>query len=342
MFKKLLFALLIALLPTASFAAYAHWEATATSASGNPLKGYNVKVLEYPGGTPIEIYSDDQGTIKTQPFTTSSSDGTYDFWTNADGDYKVIVYGAFGTYQTVYLSVSGTSISSSDVDISSVNLVQKIFNGQQMITATGAGNDITLSTLVSGDDIIAQAGGDISLESGAAGATAIVTETAASLFGPSGLVEVTVSDAGVQARSTADSTAMTFDTSGEDAEVHINANGGGGRVLIGANDATSGTVALSATGTGGQVTATAGDRVDIDAATSVSLASGTNSIWVYSASGAEVTGAFRLMPSAAPPVACAVDTVGTIYVDSDINRACFCNGTNYVLMEDFSTTTGCS
>lgn len=38
MLKRLLFALLIVLLPTASFAAYAHWEATATSASDPNIK----------------------------------------------------------------------------------------------------------------------------------------------------------------------------------------------------------------------------------------------------------------------------------------------------------------
>lgn len=50
----------------------------------------------------------------------------------------------------------------------------------------------------------------------------------------------------------------------------------------------------------------------------------------------------RIVPSSAPPVACAAGTEGTIYVDSDIHKACICNATNYVLMNDDTTTTGCS
>lgn len=158
MFKKLLFALLIAFLPTASFAAFAHWMATATSQAGNPLKGYSVKVLLHPSGVAAEVYSDDQGTIKVQPFLTSSSDGTYDFWTNADGDYKIIIYGAFGTYQTIIINATGTTASISNVDLSAYVLVTKA--GQQSVTATGAGNDITLTTAASGDDLIFATGDD--------------------------------------------------------------------------------------------------------------------------------------------------------------------------------------
>jgi hypothetical protein len=55
-----------------------------------------------------------------------------------------------------------------------------------------------------------------------------------------------------------------------------------------------------------------------------------------------ITGGFRLVPASAPPVACAAGTAGTVYYDSDINEPCMCNATNYVLMKDMSTTTGCS
>ena len=44
----------------------------------------------------------------------------------------------------------------------------------------------------------------------------------------------------------------------------------------------------------------------------------------------------------APPAACAAGTKGTIYFDVDINKLCICNGTNYVLANDATTTTGCS
>lgn len=44
----------------------------------------------------------------------------------------------------------------------------------------------------------------------------------------------------------------------------------------------------------------------------------------------------------APPVACSASTITTKYWDTDIGKVCQCNGTNYVLTTDFSTTTGCS
>lgn len=50
----------------------------------------------------------------------------------------------------------------------------------------------------------------------------------------------------------------------------------------------------------------------------------------------------QLAGSSAPPVACAGGTAGTIYFDSTISKLCVCNGTNYVLVDDATTTTGCS
>lgn len=50
----------------------------------------------------------------------------------------------------------------------------------------------------------------------------------------------------------------------------------------------------------------------------------------------------QLVGTSAPPVACAGGTAGTIYYDSDINKLCVCNATNYVLVDDATTTTGCS
>lgn len=53
-------------------------------------------------------------------------------------------------------------------------------------------------------------------------------------------------------------------------------------------------------------------------------------------------GTFIVPIAAAPPAACAAGTKGAIYYDSDINKICVCNATNYVLMNDDTTTTGCS
>lgn len=50
----------------------------------------------------------------------------------------------------------------------------------------------------------------------------------------------------------------------------------------------------------------------------------------------------KLTGASAPPVACAAGTAGTSYFDSDIAKTCICNGTNYVLANDDTTTTGCS
>jgi hypothetical protein len=73
----------------------------------------------------------------------------------------------------------------------------------------------------------------------------------------------------------------------------------------------------------------------------VDAAGGADELTVAAGSSTFI-GAVKLTGAAAPPVACAAGTVGTIYVDSDIAKACICNGTNYVLMNDDSTTTGCS
>lgn len=56
----------------------------------------------------------------------------------------------------------------------------------------------------------------------------------------------------------------------------------------------------------------------------------------------EVTGGFKWNCTTAPPVACSAGKLGTTYCDSDIGKLCFCNGTNYVLQNDDTTTTGCS
>ena len=53
-------------------------------------------------------------------------------------------------------------------------------------------------------------------------------------------------------------------------------------------------------------------------------------------------GPTRMNDGTAPAVACSVQMKGIFYFDTDINKACICNGTDYVLMNDDTTTTGCS
>lgn len=301
MLKKLLLALLVALLPTPLLAAYAQWQATATSASGSPLRGYNVKVLEHPSGTPATVYSDDQGTELEQPFQTNSTDGTYGFWTGADGDYKIVVYGLMGTYQTVYISVSGTSISSSGIDISTVNLVPKTLDGQQTITATGTGNGI---------DLVAEEG-SISL-SAQGGASTVVAD-----------------DGGAGLRSTLAGGVVQLYTSQEESNIEI----------IAAGDES--TIFLNAMGDEGAVSMTA-TNVTTMATNNVLNTPGGNSIAVHNNTGTYINGPIAIGPRTGPPVACDAGSLGSIYVDSDISLPCFCNGTNWVRMTDFSTTTGCS
>lgn len=55
-----------------------------------------------------------------------------------------------------------------------------------------------------------------------------------------------------------------------------------------------------------------------------------------------VVGGFRLTPTSAPPIACAAETEGTFYVDSESKSLCQCNGADYVLVRDGVTTAGCS
>jgi len=46
----------------------------------------------------------------------------------------------------------------------------------------------------------------------------------------------------------------------------------------------------------------------------------------------------QLTGVSAPPIACAAGEKGSIYFDSDTNKPCYCNGTNWVLFSDDATT----
>jgi len=73
----------------------------------------------------------------------------------------------------------------------------------------------------------------------------------------------------------------------------------------------------------------AGGGTDELTVTSTSVAVGANTL-------------FYPAKASAPPVACSGGTAGGEYYDTDINKLCRCNGTNFVLANDDSTTTGCS
>lgn len=116
--------------------------------------------------------------------------------------------------------------------------------------------------------------------------------------------------------------------------------------------ASAGAVTVTAVGAGNDITATAADdfivaAADIAAGATATIAfdaaGGTDELGIAENAvsiGASI--AFRIVGGSAPPVACAAGTKGTLYFDTDINKFCACNGTNYVLMNDDSTTTGCS
>ena len=121
-------------------------------------------------------------------------------------------------------------------------------------------------------------------------------------------------------------------------------------VILAPTDALTGTVggAVAITTTAGAITLTAGGTTQ-----DISLVS-VDQVVIDGAGGDDelvidddevlvaATAAFRVAIASAPPVACASGTKATLYYDSDINKMCICNGTNYVLMNDDSTTTGCS
>lgn len=189
----------------------------------------------------------------------------------------------------------GTLLAISDsASLSSYVLITKA--GQQSITATGAGNDITLTTSASGDDLIFAAGDALAVTTG--GAAAITTTAGAITLTAGGTTQdvslVSVDD--VILTPSDDLTVSAVD------------------VAVGA----SGTIALDAAGST--------DELGV-AENAVSVGAGV---------------AFRLVGGSAPPVACGAGVKGTLYFDTDINKLCVCNGTNYVLANDDSTTTGCS
>ena len=97
--------------------------------------------------------------------------------------------------------------------------------------------------------------------------------------------------------------------------------------IVAATSSTVTTPTLTAAVTTGVIDA--GGGTDELTVTSTSVAVGANTL-------------FYPAKASAPPVACSGGTAGGEYYDTDINKLCRCNGTNFVLANDDSTTTGCS
>lgn len=132
--------------------------------------------------------------------------------------------------------------------------------------------------------------------------------------------------------STADTSAYVLITKA--GQQSLTASGAGNDITLTSVD----DVILAAT----DDTTVAGDQFAVNTTTAVIDAGGSTDEVTIAAGSTTIVGAFKLTASSAPPVACSAGTEGTYYVDSDIHKPCYCNGTNYVLASDDTTTTGCS
>ncbi len=205
---------------------------------------------------------------------------------------------------------------------------------QVSIEASGAGNDVTL---LAADDIIFTPADALVISPG--GNAAITTTAGAITFTSGGTTEdvslvstddvfLTPDDALVAVaggNTTITSTAGTVAIASSAGAVTVTAVGATNDVTLTAADDVilAATDALTATGATATVNAGGG-------AVELSLAAGSTT----------VIGAFMITKSAAPPVACAAGTEGTLYLDSDTHLLCVCNATGYVQVAD--GTTGCS
>ncbi len=184
--------------------------------------------------------------------------------------------------------------------------------GQQSVTASGAGNDVTL---VAADDVILTPTDDL---------TATV--------GNDANISTTAGNIGITAGGTTQDITLTA------VDDVVLAPTGDLTGTVGAAVAvttTAGAITLTAGGTTQDISLVSVDQVILDGeggADEVTIDAGSTTI----------IGGLRLTGASAPPVACAAGTGGTIYFDSDISKLCVCNGTNYVLVDDATTTTGCS
>lgn len=220
-----------------------------------------------------------------------------------------------GTATAFILCDSGTTVYLADSVAVSDDYVPVTAAAQQSIEATGAGNDITLTTADSGDDLLFAAGDALAVTTGGA-ASVITTAGAVTITAGGTTQDVTVNSIDDIVLVLADALTATV----------------GGAVGV---TTTAGAITLTAGGTTQDISLISVDQVILDGE------GGADEVTIDAAS-TTILGAFRLTGSTAPPVACAAGTAGTMYYDSDINKTCICNATNYVLMNDDATTTGCS
>ncbi len=233
--------------------------------------------------------------------------------------------------------------------------------GQQSVTASGAGNDVSL---VAADDVIFTPTDALTATVGGAAA---VTTTAGNITLTAGgttqdVTLVSVDDIIMTPADdlTANPTGLVNITPGESFAVTTTA----GAVTLTAGGTTQDVSLVSVddviltptddlTSTAADISLSATATALLSAGTTLSLA-GTTAIAFDAAGGTDEFGiaenavsvstgiAFRLVGGTAPPVACGAGVKGTLYFDTDINKLCICNGTNYVLVNDDTTATGCS
>ena len=244
-------------------------------------------------------------TDATNATTLGAGGGTADVWvTCASGSWAIAEVSAVADL-SAYLPISATTAAAI------------------VIQGSGAGNDVSL---ISADDIFLTPADALTA---VAGGAVTLTATAGTMALASSAGAITVTAVG----ATNDVTLTAADD-----------------VILAPTDGLTGTVggAIGLTTTAGAITLTAGGTTE-----DLSLIS-VDQVIVDGAGGADeliidddevlvgAAAAFRLAIASAPPVACASGTKASMYYDSDINKVCICNGTNYVLANDDSTTTGCS
>lgn len=190
-------------------------------------------------------------------------------------------------------------------------------DGDVLIEATGTDHDVAL-----------EATGDVELT---ATDDVLITSTDDTVIAATGLVNVTPGES-FAVTTTAGAVTLTAGGTTQDASL-ISVDD----IFLTAGD----DVVIAPTGL---LNITPGETATITTTSgAISLnANGSAVELAVSAGSTVLTGAVKLAASSAPPVACSAGTEGTIYVDSDIHKACICNATAYVLMNDDSTTTGCS
>lgn len=233
--------------------------------------------------------------------------------------------GAGGGSASVFVNcASGSWAIDSVEDVASLaGYIQSSEAAQVGIEATGAGNDVTLTAaddviLSPADALTAVAGGAVTI-TGTAGTVAIASSAGAvtvTAVGATNDVTVTAADDVILAPTDA-----------------LTATVGGAAAVT----TTAGAITLTAGGTTEDISIISVDQVILDGAGGADeLVIDDDTVTVGTAA------VFILAIASAPPAACAAGTKGAMYYDSDINKVCICNATNYVLMNDDSTTTGCS